>query len=106
MTQEAASRALLQSTDILVELFETALTAGLTRVKGMPRRVVNMLVYLIEHDAHHRGQIVMMAGDLGIDSAVTRRCGLGLEGDAAGAAASRMGGGGASAPPGVPRLPG
>ena len=31
----------------------------------MPRRAVNMLVYLIQHDAHHRGQICMIARDLG-----------------------------------------
>ena len=33
--------------------------------KGMPRRVVNMLMYLVQHDAHHRRQITSLARDLG-----------------------------------------
>jgi uncharacterized damage-inducible protein DinB len=41
------------------------LAAGEPRVKGMPRRAINMLVYLIQHDAHHRGQVCMLARDLG-----------------------------------------
>ncbi len=60
-----AQRALRQSTDTLVSLFETAIAAKQARVKGMPRRVVNMLIYLIQHDAHHRGQICAVARDLG-----------------------------------------
>ena len=60
-----AQRALRQSTDTLVRLFETAIAAKQARVKGMPRRVVNMLVYLVQHDAHHRGQICGLARDLG-----------------------------------------
>jgi uncharacterized damage-inducible protein DinB len=64
-TRAEAERALGQSTDILAGLFETALAARRSRVTGMPRRVVNMLVYLIQHDAHHRGQIVSLAKDLG-----------------------------------------
>jgi hypothetical protein len=31
----------------------------------MPRRVVNILTYLVQHDAHHRGQICFLARDLG-----------------------------------------
>jgi hypothetical protein len=31
----------------------------------MPRCAVNMLIYLIQHDAHHRGQICALARDLG-----------------------------------------
>ena len=31
----------------------------------MPRRVIDMLTYLMQHDAHHRGQICMLARDLG-----------------------------------------
>ena len=60
-----AQRALRQSTEELARLFEAALAARHTRVKGMPRRVVNMLVYLIQHDAHHRGQMCRLARDLG-----------------------------------------
>ena len=64
-TQAQAQRALRQSTEDLAELFEAALAARGARVKGMPRRVVNMLMYLVQHDAHHRGQICGLARDLG-----------------------------------------
>jgi len=64
-TPLGARRALHQSTEDLARLFETALAARRTRVKGMPRRAVNMLAYLIQHDAHHRGQICALARDLG-----------------------------------------
>jgi uncharacterized damage-inducible protein DinB len=60
-----ARRALRQSTEDLARLFEMALAARQARVRGMPRRVVNMLVYLMQHDAHHRGQICGLARDLG-----------------------------------------
>jgi uncharacterized damage-inducible protein DinB len=65
VTPRQARRALEQSTDDLARRFEAALAAGQPRVKGMPRRAINMLVYLIQHDAHHRGQICMLARDLG-----------------------------------------
>ena len=64
-TPAQARRALRQSTDELARLFATALAARQTRVRGMPRRVVNMLAYLMQHDAHHRGQICGLARDLG-----------------------------------------
>lgn len=31
----------------------------------MPRRTIDMLAFLMQHDAHHRGQIGVLAGDLG-----------------------------------------
>lgn len=65
VTPALAERALLESTAILAELFAAAIADGRPRVKGIPRRVVDMLVYLIQHDAHHRGQITMLARDLG-----------------------------------------
>jgi len=64
-TRVQAQRALRQSTEDLTHLFETAIAARRARVKGMPRRVVNMLAYLMQHDAHHRGQICGLARDLG-----------------------------------------
>jgi uncharacterized damage-inducible protein DinB len=60
-----AQKALHQSTEDLARLFETAFVAHQARVKRMPRRAVNMLTYLIEHGAHHRGQICVLARDLG-----------------------------------------
>jgi uncharacterized damage-inducible protein DinB len=64
-TPAQAMKALRQSTDELVRLFESAFVARKARVKRMPRRAVNMMVYLIQHDAHHRGQICTLARDLG-----------------------------------------
>jgi uncharacterized damage-inducible protein DinB len=60
-----AQRALRESTAVLAGLFEVAIAAGQARVKGMPRRVVNMMAYLMQHDAHHRGQICWLARELG-----------------------------------------
>ena len=63
--QAEARRALRQSTNDLARLFEAAFAERRARVKGMPRRAVNMLVYLMQHDAHHRGQICVLARELG-----------------------------------------
>jgi uncharacterized damage-inducible protein DinB len=65
VTKAQAIRALRQSTAGFTTLFETAIAAREGRVKGMPRRVVNMLLYIVQHDAHHRGQIFMIAKSLG-----------------------------------------
>ena len=65
VTRVEARRALRASTRDLVRLFEGALDSRHARVKGMPRRIVDMITYLMQHDAHHRGQICTLAGDLG-----------------------------------------
>src|SRR5262245_57045337 len=64
-TRQQACRALRQSTDALAGLFERAIADRRPRVKGMPRRAIDMLTYLLQHDAHHRGQIFVLAKDLG-----------------------------------------
>ncbi len=64
-THAQARRALRESRVALMSLFSGALARGDARVKGMPRRVANMMVYLVEHDAHHRGQISTLARTLG-----------------------------------------
>ena len=65
VTRAQARRALRQSTTDLSRLFEAAIAEGRTRVQGMPRRLINMLLYFVQHDAHHRGQIFMVAKALG-----------------------------------------
>ena len=54
-------KALVASRQAYVALFERALADGNARVKGQPRRLVNMAFYVVQHDAHHRGQITMLA---------------------------------------------
>ena len=65
VTRAQAVRALEASTRSLTRLFEEALSSKRARVKSMPRRAVDMIAYLIQHDAHHRGQISSLAMDLG-----------------------------------------
>ena len=65
VTPAAARRAFRRSTDDLIRLFEAALASRRPRGCGLPRRMVDMLTYLMQHDAHHRGQICMLARDLG-----------------------------------------
>jgi uncharacterized damage-inducible protein DinB len=64
-TPRQAQEALRRSTENLAALFEAAFANRQARVKGMPRRAVDMLTYLMQHDAHHRGQICTLARDLG-----------------------------------------
>jgi uncharacterized damage-inducible protein DinB len=65
VTRAQAERALRQSTADLASLFASGIAEGRARVKGQPRRLIDMLTYLMMHDAHHRGQIFTLARDLG-----------------------------------------
>jgi uncharacterized damage-inducible protein DinB len=65
VTPAQASRALQESRTALTALFRQSLDRAEARIKGIPRRTVNMMIYLIQHDSHHRGQICMLARALG-----------------------------------------
>lgn len=64
VTPAQALRALEQSCKSLSELIGRAL-ADDGRIKGFRPDVAGFLGYLIAHDAHHRGQIAMLARQLG-----------------------------------------
>lgn len=38
---------------------------GRGRIPGMPKRTATMMAYLMQHDAHHRGQITRQLSELG-----------------------------------------
>lgn len=65
VTIAQAQRALRQTNAALTAAFRESLGRGDARIKRLPRRSVNMMAYLIEHDAHHRGQLMMRARELG-----------------------------------------
>jgi uncharacterized damage-inducible protein DinB len=65
VTKAQAVKALRESADGLIRAFADAIADGRSRVSGQSRRLVDMLTYLLQHDAHHRGQITMRVADLG-----------------------------------------
>ena len=64
VTTAQAKKALDASRAALREVLESSL-AGDGRVKGFRPDVAGFFAYLIAHDAHHRGQITMLARQAG-----------------------------------------
>lgn len=64
VTPAQALRALESSREALSKVISRALESD-GRVKGFRPDVAGFLGYLISHDAHHRGQIAMLARQLG-----------------------------------------
>ncbi len=64
VTPVQAARALEQSREALSAVLQSALQSG-GRVKGFRPDVAGFFGYLIAHDAHHRGQICMLARQIG-----------------------------------------
>jgi uncharacterized damage-inducible protein DinB len=64
VTAAQAKKALDASRAALREVLESSL-AGDGRVKGFRPDVAGFFAYLIAHDAHHRGQIAMLARQAG-----------------------------------------
>lgn len=56
--------ALQRSSDGVVHLLDLGLDRG-GKLPGFPRDVVHFLAYLVAHEGHHRGQICMVARQLG-----------------------------------------
>jgi uncharacterized damage-inducible protein DinB len=64
VTPKEASKALNESRSALSALLKSAMAAD-GRVKGFRPDVAAFFGYLIAHDAHHRGQIAMLARQVG-----------------------------------------
>ena len=64
VTPAQARKALEASREALLEVLQGALATG-GRVKGFRPDVAGFFGYLISHDAHHRGQITMLARQMG-----------------------------------------
>ena len=64
VTQKEAARALGAKGRAVVRIVGAAL-ADSSRIVGYPHSAVHYLTYYMTHDAHHRGQIVQLARELG-----------------------------------------
>lgn len=64
VTPTQAAKALEQSRDALSKVLQDAVNSD-GRIKGFKPDVTGFLGYLIAHDAHHRGQISMLARQVG-----------------------------------------
>lgn len=63
LTREEALAGLRESHDAIADLLRKSLVTG--QVKGFKPDVAGFFGYLIAHEAHHRGQILMLARILG-----------------------------------------
>jgi len=75
-SREAVSQALRSSAAAITKLLEKGLEDPAGKVPNFRPDVVAFLGYLIAHDAHHRGQIGMLARQLG--HAIPAKAGFGL----------------------------
>ena len=64
LTPASAVKALTESWQAMRDLLAAALSTD-GRVKGFKPDAASFLAYLLAHDAHHRGQISMLARQLG-----------------------------------------
>jgi uncharacterized damage-inducible protein DinB len=64
VTPAQAKKGLEQSRDALRAVLESVLQSD-GRVKGFEPDVAAFFGYLIAHDAHHRGQVTMLARQVG-----------------------------------------
>ena len=64
VTPSQAAKALEQSRDALASVLEDAVNSD-GKIKGFKPDVTGFVGYLIAHDAHHRGQISMLARQVG-----------------------------------------
>lgn len=63
-TRAEAVRALENSQEALSQLLHAGLANG-GKIAGFPPDVMHLLGYFLAHDAHHRGQICLVARELG-----------------------------------------
>jgi uncharacterized damage-inducible protein DinB len=62
--QDVLIRALERSSRGVIRLLELGLDRG-AKVPGFPLDVVHFLTYLVAHEGHHRGQLLLIARQLG-----------------------------------------
>jgi uncharacterized damage-inducible protein DinB len=76
VTQQEVSDALRGSAAAITKLLETGFADPAGKVPNFKPDVVTFIGYLIAHDAHHRGQIAMLARQVG--HAIPAKAGFGL----------------------------
>ena len=64
-TRKQAAEALADSADAISEILEAGLQRADLKVKDFRPDVAGVLGYMIAHDAHHRGQAMMLARQVG-----------------------------------------
>ena len=75
LTKQDAIKALAMSNRVMHDVLSKAL-AGDGRIKGFKPDVGSFMAYLFAHDGHHRGQVTMMARQVG--HPLTKSTGFGL----------------------------